>query len=152
MTIQEPNEPLPDADYRPPDEVVRLITEQFGGETFERLDVVVNPRYPAPIEPAPYPVVPFQVCGFNHKRTFAGIAPTGRNLVAEGIAIQGADGEWEIYADSIKVLCDLGVQVAVRPPAPPDPINSGAGQDESSGAVPSTAALGEDQDSAVDGG
>ncbi len=83
---------------------------------FESVDVVVNPLYPADRLPTePFVVVPFQVRAFNNSKPLAGIGATGRNAIFEGVALVN-NGITEIYTDSMCILTELGIQVAMRPP------------------------------------
>lgn len=119
-------------------EVRALVLAQLGEDTFEDLDVVRNPSYPEAISHPTYAVVPFQVRGFRQVGRLAGVAPTGRSTVVEGVAMRGADGRWELFVDSMGILADLGVPVAMRPASPTEPI-------EPVPPVPSTIGLGRAQ-------
>lgn len=104
--------------------IERLIRAQFGSEAFVDLEVVRNRRY-APIPAGSNRVVPFQVRAFRHQQAIAGLAPTGRSTVFEGVAISRDTSSgvtlWDFYADSLTILTDLGVPIAIRPPLPQSP-------------------------------
>lgn len=102
-------------------EVERLIRAQLGPETFVNLEVVRNRRYPPLLSDGPNRVVPFQVRAFQQQQSLAGLAPTGRNTVFEGVAISrdtASGTAWDFYVDSLSILADLGVPIAIRPPLP----------------------------------
>lgn len=121
----------------PLEQVEALVRAQLGAEAFEDLQVVLNPRYQEAVHPET--VVPFQVRAFNQIGGIAGIAPTGRNIVFEGVALQNEDG-WELYADSLSILIDLGVAIAFRPPFGTQGVSN-----QQTTTVLSTAKLGADQ-------
>ena len=86
------------------------------GPAFESVNVVINSLYPAEHLPTePFAVVPFQVQAWKHTKPLAGINGTGRNAIFEGVALVN-NGVVEIYADSMSILSELGIQVALRPP------------------------------------
>lgn len=93
-----------------------LVEAQFA-PGFESVSVVINPIYPAAdlLPTEPFVVVPFQVRAFNNSKPLAGIGATGRNAIFEGVALVN-NGTTEIYTDSMCILTELGIQVAMRPP------------------------------------
>ncbi|MEZ5408424.1 MAG: hypothetical protein R2761_10385 [Acidimicrobiales bacterium] len=105
------------------DAIEQLIRTQLGPESFVNLEVVRNRRYEL-IPAGSNRVVPFQVRAFRQQQAIAGLAPSGRSTVFEGVAISRdtpSGTVWDLYADSLTILTDLGVPIAIRPPLPQSP-------------------------------